>query len=105
MKRIRLEVPDDWPGQFKLYNQAHELLRKRVKLTGAVEPRDVADTFKLLASLKGSIWAQPSFRAWAAVRCWTSTTEIVLDLLAFDREVEELNRLSAEKAALEETPL
>ena len=106
MKRIRLEVPDEWPGQFKLYGKALELLANRPSLV----PRDVLPTFKLMAGLPMNPWQVPSFRAWAAIRGWSDAQQIVDDLAAvrtapFEDDLEELNQAAADKAAADESEL
>jgi hypothetical protein len=101
MKRIRLEVPDDWPGQFKRYAQALALVAARPAVPST---RDTLATFKLIGALDNPPWDVPSFRAWAAVRGWVDTMDII-ESIEFPDQIRAFNQAAAAEAAKHETEL
>lgn len=112
MKRIRLEVPDHWPTDFKAYDRAFGYMVERFKITaghlGDLNPQKFAAIIELYAGLQVPAMEAHSFQAWAALRGQTSITGLLRSALEHadpTATIEALDRAAQDKADAEESAL
>lgn len=62
-----IEIPDDWAIRFQRFDDALAVIQDAMRLRG-ISPMEMGATFRTFGRTRRSVWLDPSFRVWAALR-------------------------------------